>query len=147
MDIKHKLFYCVFTLFLVSLIPACETDNSGEEVQLLILGSALTKLSASVEATVRYKNPNAELTEQELLLLATEHDPSLLVPFENYALRVHRENRHAIVLVCSKDQSQRLLEDAGCSAEMDVHRWRKQENTACVFTVELATACAVSPVQ
>jgi hypothetical protein len=46
--------------------------------EMYIKDSALTKLSAAVESTIRYKNPAPDLSDSELLALATKHDPILL---------------------------------------------------------------------
>jgi hypothetical protein len=49
---------------------------------MYIKASALTKLSAAVESTVRYKNPPTGLDDRELLALSTRHDPALLDNFK-----------------------------------------------------------------
>ncbi len=111
-----------------------------DQESMYILASALTKLSASVESTVRYKNPPSDISDDELLKLSTQHDPALLDPFAGYTLKVLQEDRHAIVLVCTEDGAQGLLEDVGCSAAMDKHVWQLEMN-ACVFTLSPADVC------
>jgi hypothetical protein len=105
------------------------------------LGSALTMLSAAVEAEVRYGDLPADISDEELIRRATKHDPGLVAPFSGYALRVARENRHAVVLVCTKDRRAALLEDAGCSAAMDRHLWDSAPATPCEFTVRVGEVC------
>ena len=83
---------------------------------MYIKASALTKLSAAVESTVRYKNPPTGLDERELLTLSTRHDPALLDNFKGYTIRVLRQSRHSVVLVCDATGSRALLEDAGAPA-------------------------------
>lgn len=100
----------------------------------------LTKLSASIESTVSYKNPPANIDDSELLKLATEHEPMLLKPFENYMIRILKDNRHAVVLVCSKNGTYGLLEDAGCSAPLDKHLWQMPK-TPCDFTFSIKDVC------
>lgn len=68
-----------------------------------------------MESTVRYKNPPSDLDESELLKLATRHDPVLLENFNGYKVRVLRQDRHSVVLVCDAAGTQALLEDAGCT--------------------------------
>jgi len=50
--------------------PLTQTQPLDRE-EMYIRASALTKLSAAVESTVRYKNPPPELSDRELLTLAT----------------------------------------------------------------------------
>lgn len=108
--------------------------------EMYIKASALTKLSAAVESTVRYKNPPPELNDDELLMLATRHDPALLDNFKGYTVRVLRHARHSIVLVCDTSGTRALLEDAGCSGPMDRHRWMEKPE-ACEFTIDTAEVC------
>ena len=135
MRLKLTLFVAALT-FLVG----CQATSANDE-EMYRLASALTKLSAAAEATVRYENPPAGIGEEELLRLATQHDPVLLKPFESYFVRVLSQDRHAIVLVCTKDKDRGLIEDAGCSARLDVHLWQAQPPKPCSFTVKVEDVC------
>ena len=108
---------------------------------MYIKASALTKLSAAVESTVRYKNPPTGLNERELLTLATRHDPALLDNFKDYTVRVLRQSRHSVVLVCDTTGTRALLEDAGCSGPMDRHRWMGEKPEPCEFTIDTTEVC------
>jgi hypothetical protein len=107
---------------------------------MYIKASALTKLSAAVESTVRYKNPPSGLDERDLLMLATRHDPVLLDNFKGYIVRVLRERRHSVVLVCDTSGTRALLEDAGCTGPMDRHRWMGKPEP-CEFTTNIVEVC------
>lgn len=127
----------------VLLVTGCvSTPQKDEAETMYIAASALTKLSTSVESTVRYKQPPENISDQELLALATAHDPSLLTPFSGYTIKVLREDRHAVVLICSENSVRGLLEDAGCTAAMDKHLWQT-ESSDCKFTLSLATVCTI----
>jgi hypothetical protein len=108
--------------------------------EMYIKASALTKLSAAVESTVRYKNPPLGLSDRQLLTLATRHDPALLDNFKGYSVRVLRQARHSIVLVCDTSGTRALLEDVGCSGPMDRHRWMGKAEP-CEFTIDTAAVC------
>ena len=125
----RKLFFTLpLFAFLVgcSICPPPERDYYKE-------GIALSKLSAAVESTVRYKNPPKELSNEDLLELSTQHDPSLRKPFEHYLVKILSENRHAILLVCL-DEETAILEDAGCTKELDKHHWK--ESAPCQFSLD-----------
>lgn len=109
--------------------------------EMMMMASRLTKLSAAVESTVRYKNPSAGLDENGLLHLSVKHDPQLLENFADFKVKVLSQDRHAIVLICSKEGDQGLLEDAGCTSTMDRHHWRDSPQSACSFTMNAATDC------
>lgn len=125
----------------ISLAGCAPASSAVDAETMYIKASALTKLSASVESTVRYKHPPEGISDTELLKLATEHDPSLLSPFESYTIKIHQEDRHAVVLICSQDGTQGLLEDAGCSAPMDKHLWQTP-GSACDFTLSIKSVCS-----
>ena len=128
------------TVVVVVSLAACAVPPT--ERQLNYLGSALTKVSAAVDATVRYASPTERLPEDQLLQLSTAHDPDLLKPFQGMTVRVLRTGVDSAVLVCQKDAGAALLEDAGCTARLDSQRWNSGGAKRCEFTLDLKTICA-----
>lgn len=133
-------------LYLIALILlfsfGCTSSNAFSERDMNELGAALIKLSSSVESAVYYKGIVCDgLSDDQLLSLSTKHDPSLLEPFNDYKLRVKIQNKHAAVLVCSGDGANALLEDAGCTARMELHRWKDQPLSPCEFSLDLNKVC------
>ena len=120
-------------------IWGCSFSNA--DTTYFELASALTKLSSSVEATVRYEKILEGATSDDIITLSTSHDKSLLEPFSGYKVKVHVENRHAIVLVCNVSATEAYLEDAGCSAELDQHHWKTKIIESCNATINLAQVC------
>jgi hypothetical protein len=121
-------------------ISGCaSTQESAQAEEMYIQASALTKLSAAVESMVRYKNPSPSWTDEELLAASTEHDPRLLGSLAGYKLLVLNQDRHAIVLVCTPSGERSLLEDAGCTGQMDRHRWKAV--SSCEFTLSPDNVC------
>lgn len=108
---------------------------------MLGLGPYLLMLSQAVEWTLRGGSAPAGLSEEDLLLLATQDDPGLLERFRDYRLRVLRTGGHAAVLVCTRDGRQGLLEDAACSDGLDRHLWRERPPRPCAFTLDPERAC------
>jgi hypothetical protein len=128
-------------VMIVACLSACVIPRDAENSEeMLKRGSALTKLSASMEALIRYGNPATAATEPELLTQGTAHDPALLTNLGSYRIRVRADDRHAIVLMCSADGKRALLEDAGCTGELDAQHWNKPALT-CEFTLTAASAC------
>jgi len=135
--------FILFSVTSILLMAGCASvEQKSDSETMYVAASALTKLSTSVESTVRYKRPPENISDKELLALATEHDPSLLAPFSGYTIKVLREDRHAAVLICSKDGLYGLLEDVGCTAAMDKHLWQI-DGSQCTFTLLPSVACAV----
>lgn len=133
-----RVFNLALTLSVV-LLASCATQPNEQEMNHL--ASALTKLSAAVDVTVRYRAPAESLSESELLLAATAQNPQLMKPFEGMKVRVLRRGRDSAVLVCQAD-GKALLEDAGCTAKLDLHRWSATGSDRCEFTLDVSKVCA-----
>ncbi len=121
------------------LLLGCASQPREREINHL--ASALTKLAAAVDASIRFKRPAENLTEDQLLEFSTAHDPALLQPFQRMNIRVLRDGRSSAVLICEANTGKPLLEDAGCTAEMDVRRW-EQPARRCKFSLNLRRTCA-----
>lgn len=129
-------------LIVISMASAgCLHCSTKEGETMRPLASALTHLSPQVEAVVRYGAPPANLTDDELLTLATKNDPGFLDTFQGYKLRVFSQDRHAIVLLCSEDGKRGLLEDLGCTAPLDRNLWKEDAAMPCEFTLSTALGC------
>lgn len=134
-----KNIYKIIAVLAVCLVTACATQPSAQEMNYL--ASALTKVSAAVDATVRYRRPADGLPEAELLQLSTAHDPALMKPFDGLTVRVLRDGRDSAVLVCEARGGKALLEDAGCTAKLDQHRWNSGGVDRCEFTLDIKKVC------
>ncbi len=109
----------------ISFLAACTSSQRGpDSEEMYVKASALTKLSAAVESTVRYKSPPPDLGDG----------------FRGYKLRVLRQERHSVVLVCDAAGTRALLEDAGCSGPMDRERWMGKAE-ACEFSIDTKQVC------
>ena len=129
-------------------LAGCATLATGQtysEEQMLTAAAALTKVSAAAEANLRYGSPSDTLSDAEFLAQSVAHDPELLRPFSAYQIKATRQGGHAAILVCSQDGAIALLEDAGCTAAMDRHRWRDDPKSLCVFTIALTQLCPAAP--
>ena len=138
---RYRYLKFLLILLISFSLFGCPGKRAIDPEQMMVLGSALTKLSAATESAVRYKNPPEDLNDWDLIVFATQHDASLRAPFEDYAVRVKKENRHAILLVCSKDRQQALLEDSNCTAKLDKHLWEGEPVKPCEFTVSPLEVC------
>jgi hypothetical protein len=105
------------------------------------LAASLINLSAAVDAY--FSGPDAVPTgsDKEILRQATAHDPSLLAMFKPYRIRVQRQDPYAVLLLCTEDGKQAMLEDAGCSARLDR---RAEKGAPCEFTLKVGAGCKVT---
>lgn len=136
---KHRL---LISLAIALLIEGCayitDAPDAGERERL---AAKMVKLSSVVD---RYF---AELPEEPvdsgdvLLENAIRHDRSLLGPeFEPYLLKARYQKAYAVLLLCSKDGSRAIMEDAGCSARLDR---QVNDDAPCAFTLAVKGSCQV----
>jgi hypothetical protein len=140
-----KITFSMVCILLVSLtVSGCMFFRTDESKSLRPLGSALTKLSSEMESLVRYQNPPADATEDELLRLATKNDPGFLDTFHGYKIRVHSQDRHAILLLCSADGKRGLQEDLGCTPSLDRNLWKEDAAMPCDFSLSVELGCRLT---
>jgi hypothetical protein len=120
-------------------LAGCATSHTERELNFT--ASALTKVSAAVDSTVRYTSGLEQANGAQLLALSTDHDSALMEPFKNFSVLVRRVGSYSEVLVCEPDGSRGLLEDAGCTAKLDKHLWRDNPPALCQFTLDLEAVC------
>jgi hypothetical protein len=130
-----------FSIFILLALAACGLSSASlNRDEMNAHASSLTKLSAAMESYVRYGDPPAAATEDELLAAGTRHDARLMGDLAGLKIRLLRQERHAVVLVCSGNGERALLEDAGCTGKMDAHRW-EQDNAPCEFRLAVNAVC------
>jgi hypothetical protein len=131
------------SILILLVLAACGFSSASvNRDEMNARASSLTKLAAAMESYVRYGEPPAGASEAELLAAGTRHDARLLGDLAGLKLRLLSQDRHAVLLVCSQDGERALLEDAGCTGKMDVHRWER-DKAPCEFTLAVKTVCEV----
>lgn len=121
------------------------TGQTVSEEEMMTSAAVVTKVSAAAEANLRYGSPSDALSDAEFLAQSVAHDPGLLAPLSAYQVKATRQAGHTAILVCSPDGATALLEDAGCTAMLDRHRWRDDSGSPCAFTVDLKQLCPAVP--
>lgn len=134
-----KIWITLFWSILLATVTSCATQPDANEMNRL--ASALTKLTAAVDAAVRYDGIRPNTPSPSILSQSTTADPQLLKPFEGYSIQVVQQGENSLVLVCDAEKKTALLEDAGCTARMDLHRWNSPTRSSCQPTLNLMALC------
>lgn len=137
---KHRLLISFASALLVG---ACASfiPDSPDAKERDRLSTKMINLSSAVDS---YFADLAEAPiDSDITILenATRHNFSLLAPeFDPYLLKVQYQKSYAVLLLCSKDGSRVIMEDAGCSARLD----RQITQAApCEFTLLINKNCQV----
>ena len=132
---------CSFTLSLalVAAVSGCASRPTTNQMNQL--ASSLTKLSAAVDAIVRYDDLPQHADDSVILSKVLAANPSLLDDFKGFQLKLIRSADDSAVLVCDASGRNALLEDAGCTAKLDAHRWDTPQPSRCEPSLILKQVC------
>lgn len=136
---KYRLLIGLIAL----LLCACSTpvDSAPSAKERGRLSTQMVNLSAAVDAYFADLSQAPTDSDAAILQMATRHDKRLLAPeFEPYMLKVQYQNPYAVLLLCSKDGIQAIMEDAGCSARLDR---QVMDRAPCKFTLRVKQGCQV----
>ncbi len=128
-------------LSLIVLITACTHSVDKNAEKRGHLSTEMVNLSSAVDTYFADLPVKPTQNDATILQIATQHDPSLLAPdFQYYLLKIQYQNPYAVLLLCNKDSTRAIMEDAGCSARLD----RQITDIApCKFTLRVLRGCQV----
>ena len=111
------------------------------------LVAPLEKLTKSIQAKIRYDHSIdvSKMTDKQLIAEATKNDPPLANLFVKKTLKLLRDNRHVIVLVCSPDGEKGEMEDASWTPCVDKLWFLIDPNHPAVFSLKLSDAPVQQP--
>jgi hypothetical protein len=103
------------------------------------LDNYLIPLAKAVDVVIDRLPPNAK--DQEIFLAAVERsgDPGLLKPFDGYVLKAQIEDGSGVILVCSKDGKEGIIEDVTCTTRPDTYR---PSGSPCAYLLDVKRVCS-----
>jgi len=127
---------------LLALILLFSTPAYADEAERMNeLAARTTLVARAVHFTVKSTSTPADLTGTDLIARATRLNQSMLDDFRDYTITTQRDGSVSSVLVCDKSAQVALIEDAGCTQEVEVHSWQARPRLPCAFTLDLGTIC------
>lgn len=136
---KHRvLIKLAATLLLGACAASLAAPNAKERGHL---STKMVNLSSAVDTYFADLPAAPSGDDAGILQNATRHDPRLLAAeFQRYTLKVQYQSPYAVLLLCSKDGTRAIMEDAGCSARLDRQSIHK---APCEFTLRVSQGCQV----
>lgn len=132
---------CKYALFSVLTVAAMGCTSGPDANQMNRMASSLTKLSAAVDAVVRYDDLPQAADDAVILSKVSAANPTLLDDFKGFQLKLIRSTGDSAVLVCDIRGTTALLEDAGCTAKLDAQRWNTHPPSPCEPSLDLKQLC------
>ena len=119
----------------VSLCPSI--DPQFEAISQL--DNYIIHLAKAVDVIVEKLPPDAK--DEDILKVAVERsgNPNLLEPFRDYVLKARIQCGTGVILVCSKDGKEGIIEDVSCTTRPDTHR---PSGSPCVYLLDVKAVCA-----
>jgi|GEM_PF-825708 len=102
------------------------------------LASQLKDLANHVDGHVKFGN-GANMSSDDLLAEIYKNRPQLQTSFATFNIKIKVEDGHSAVLLC--DAHRELLEDSGCTANIDANYWQQEVSQSCEFKLDLAMIC------
>lgn len=141
---NSKTLNIVFLSAVAFVFASCLHAAQPDQEQLLGLADTLTKLSAPVHTTVRYKNPASDLADRALLEAAVMHNPRLLSALDGFVLKARQdEAKNSSVLLCDEKGEIAYVEDAGCTSKLDELILNTHPNHPCDYVLDLTAICSL----
>jgi hypothetical protein len=136
---NKKVFLLLFVL--VAFVSGCVFCPRVDPKYKLImkLDDYMIPLAKAVDIVVDELPPEAK--DQEILLAAVKRsgNPGLLRPFEGYVLRARMESGVGVLLLCSPDGKEGIIEDVTCTTRPDTHR---PTGSPCNYLLDAKRVCS-----
>lgn len=109
----------LFAALWVVAVVGCATCGSRRAEGLV---TPLPKLTAAVDALVRYPDPANPVSDDRLVAEAMKNKPELQRAFQGLPIKVRHDAKYVVLLVCSPDGKHAWLEDASWTLGVD-YKW------------------------
>ncbi len=126
----------VIVVLLYACSHICNPGYALDQAGMKKLSSHAIFLTSAVEALYEAKRVQPGDSDDKILEMATKQDPAETDYFRDFTVKFKQELGHAVVLVCTKDGSQALIEDTQCIAGPDKKPGDSGEVVPCEFSID-----------
>ena len=135
----RKVFTLVFLA--ITLISGCAVCPPIDPQQKLIMrfNDYMIPLAKAVDVVADKLPPGAK--NQEILSAAMERrgNYDLLKPFEGYILKARIQDGIGVILLCSPDGKEGIIEDVTCTTRPDTYR---PTGSPCIYLLDVNRVCS-----
>ena len=131
------MFLSCAVFFVTGCVSLCPSlDPQFEAISRL--DNHMIPLAKAVDVIADKLPPDAK--DEEILKAAAERsgNPQLLEPFRDYLLKARIQDGAGVILVCSKDGKEGIIEDVSCTTRPDTHR---PSGSPCVYLLDVKAVC------
>jgi hypothetical protein len=131
----------VLSLLAITLVSGCALCPPVDPKQKVIMhfDDYMIPLAKAVDV-IADKLPQ-DAKDQEIFLAAVNRsdNPNLLKPFDGYVLKARIQDGFGVILLCSPDGKEGIIEDVTCTTRPDTHR---PTGSPCVYLLDVERVCS-----
>ena len=129
----------VISIAFTLVVSGCAIKNIyNNEDYYSALKTKLKHITKAVHTVVKYEDTSKYKTDRELIEYSQGKDTLNLRAFDDYEILVSKTSKGAILLVCTKDKTTAIFEDAGCTDNSIDKSHYLNKNTPCTFTLDIS---------
>ncbi len=130
-------------LFIISTGSACACVSPCPSIDPQLeaisrLDDPMIPLAKAVDVIADQLPPEAKDKEVFDAVVKRTGNPALLTPFAGYTLKARIQNGVAVILLCSKDGKEGIIEDVTCTTRPDTHR---PSGSPCEYLLNVDAVC------
>lgn len=127
--------------FVIVFLSGCALCQPVDPQQKLIMhfDDYMIPLSKAIDVIADKLPPDAK--DEEIFSAAVKRsgNPDLLKPFEGYVRKARIEDGIGVILLCSPDGKEGIIEDVACTTRPDMHR---PTGSPCTYLLDVKRVCA-----
>jgi len=131
---NHIIKKISLILILLTVLNGCTNKNNAIE-EISEKRALLPKLTGKVKAGIL-----EGVSSENLSSFIKEEFPETFNKFSNYSVFIKSENDTAVVLICNKEKTKALLEDASCHGYIEGNNLYEKE-LPCQFHLPIDEIC------
>lgn len=131
----------VLSFSLIILVSGCALCPPVDPKQKLIMqfDDYLIPLSKAVDVIADKLPPNSKDGEIFSAVVERSGNPELLNPFKGYVLKGRIQDGTGVILLCSPDGKEGIIEDVSCTTRPDSYR---PSGSPCAFMLDVKLVCS-----
>ncbi len=138
MHYKASFGLLIITTILISGCALCPTADPQQKV-IMRLDNYMIPLAKAIDVVADKLPPGAK--DQEIFAAAMERSGNyeLLKPFQGYILKASIQDGVGVILLCSPDGKEGIIEDVTCTTRPD--SWRPP-GSPCTYLLDVKRVCS-----
>jgi hypothetical protein len=137
-DWRSGLTFALCIVILASGCALCPPVDPHQET-ISRISDYLVPLSKAVDVVVEELPPDSKDDEIFSAVMKRSGDPELLKPFEGYVLKGQIEDGVGVILLCSPNGKEGIIEDVTCTTRPDAYR---PTGSPCTYLLDVRRVCS-----